>query len=1002
MLRSVKKWEDLNITTINGRCAVSTLIHYDNIEEAITFNKVNSKFYYCLDGMWKFNLVEAPEFLPKNYYKDDFNRSEWKEIKVPSTWQLEGYDEMSYTDLYYRFPINPPFVPTENPTGVYFKNFIINELDTNNNYIIRFNGVDSAYDFYVNGEYVGFGKVSRMSCEFDITDKLKVGNNSITVVVYKWSDGTYLEDQDMWWLSGIFRSVELFGIPKIRIEDIFVKTLLDENYENSLLSLDMFFENIESYNLKVILENEGNTILEKNYSSNKKQFIIEEFIENPLKWTAETPNLYNLIITLYNDDIVYDVVSLKVGFRKIEIVGNKFLINGKQIMFNGVNRHDYNPKTGRVVTYDSMKNDIILMKQNNINAVRTAHYPNLVEFYDLCNEYGLYVIDEADLECHGFELTGDYSNIVDNYNWEKVIVDRIERMVRRDKNNPSIILWSLGNESDVGCNLFKAYNICKELDDTRFVHYEGDRNSLISDVESTMYTRIDKLEELGKNTHGKKPHIHCEYGHAMGNGPGGLLEYQKIYKKYERLHGGFLWEWFDHGILTSDENGNHYYAYGGDFGDTPTNGAFCIDGLIFPDGTGSPSLKQFKQIIARVNAISFNEETNTLLIENDFDFKSLDEYELKYELVSGEGVLLSKLISLENIESKTRKSIKLDLSFDGNVEDDCYLNLYFILKNDLKYANKGHIISINQFIIKEKFKENHKEEVLTKKYNIEVKESDLYLQVLVGDNNYCFNKVYGTLEKLLIKNKNIIYNPIKFTTWRAPIDNDMYKVKDWMEKYFIHIESEQLESFSYEIKDDYIDVVIQKYFSYLNQSYGYMLIYTYRIFDSGFINFNLKGEYKKFGTEIPNMIPRIGVEFALNNFDNIKYYGRGPEENYPDSKNHSIMGVYKNTIEKMHTPYVHPQENGGRCDTKWLELSDNNLSLKINNEEPYFITAHNYSKKSLEKATHEHKILREKITYLNIDFKHNGLGSNSCGQEQLEKYKVKFEDFEMSFIFTWR
>lgn len=997
MNRKTKKWEDLSITNINAKEQTATLLHYSNVEDAKSFNKKKSINFKSLDGTWKFNLFDAPEFLPKNFTNKDFDFSEFEEIPVPSCWQLHGYDEMSYTDLYYPFPINPPFVPTKNPTGLYHKTFKITELNKENDTIIRFNGVDSAYDFYINGNYVGYGKVSRMSTEFDITDKLVLGENKITVVVYKWCDGTYLEDQDMWWLSGIFRSIELFEIPKVSVRDLFVKTNFDDSYTDSYLQLELSTKNSLNKKINVSLQNTKGVVFEKEYPISNEDLILNELIENPLKWSAEEPNLYNLFINIKDENIVYDTISLKVGFRKVEIVGDKFLVNGKQIMFSGVNRHDYNPYTGRVVSYEEMKEDVILMKQNNINAVRTAHYPNQVEFYDLCNEYGLYVIDEADLECHGFELTGDYSNIVDNSNWEVTILDRINRMVKRDKNNPCILLWSLGNESDVGSNLVKAYNLCKEIDNTRYVHYEGDRQSLISDVDSTMYSSVEKLKEIGENTHGKKPHLICEYGHAMGNGPGGLDEYQEVFKSYNRLHGGFIWEWFDHGIYQKDKNGNEYFAYGGNFGDTPTNGAFCIDGLLFPDRTPSPSLMQYKQVIAKANIVSFDYEKASATVKNDFDFISLDNFILEYSIVSGEKTLVTKAIDLHNICAKSEKSLAIDLDQlkTTAIYDDTYINFYFKFKEANLFAKKGHVISVNQFLLP---LEKSTDKIIEKSGDITVKNTDTTLNVSIKEKTYNFNKVYGILENIEINKKNILSEPITFTTWRASIDNDMYKVTDWKEKYFLHIESEQTESFDYKVCDDSVEVCIQKYFGYLNQSYGYTLSYTYRILNTGSLEFNLNGKFKKFGNEIPNMIPRIGVKFALDNFDKVKYYGLGEFENYPDTKTNALMGIYNKTIDEMHTPYINPQENGGRCNVHWLELSNEAQRLKIENSSPYFITTHNYSLESLEKAKHDYEIHRENKTYIHIDYIHNGVGSNSCGQEQLEPYKAKFKDFEMSFI----
>lgn len=1002
MQRKFKKWEDINITTIGTRKTVSTFYHYDSDKQALTYDKKNSIFYTSLNGDWKFQYFQAPELIPSEILTKNYDSSNWNTIPVPSCWQFHGYDVMNYTDLYYMFPINPPFVPTDNPTGVYKTTFTVPANDKTET-VLRFNGVDSAFDVYINGVNIGYAKVSRLSSEFIIDDYIQEGENELTVVVYKWSDGTYLEDQDMWWLSGIFRDVELLQIPTTRIDDIFVKTIFDDTYTDATLSIetDLICDSEGELSFTLINRCDNSTIeFSTSFDSSQKNILLQQPISAPLKWNAEQPNLYDLVVTLKSNDKVLDTISTRVGFRQVDIVDGLLKINGTPILFNGVNRHDYDPHTGRVVSYETMKADVILMKQHNINAVRTAHYPNQVEFYDLCDEYGLYVIDETDLECHGFELTGDYSNIVDNYKYEQVFVDRIERMVRRDKNHASIILWSLGNESDTGCNFLSMYNKCKQLDDTRFVHYEGDVSNVLSDVHSNMYTRLNKLIEYGMNEHGKKPHILCEYGHAMGNGPGGLVEYQEVFRKYERLQGGFIWEWYDHGFFTVDENGNEYYKYGGNYNDYPSNTNFCIDGLLFPNRQPSPSLLQYKQVIAPTKIEAVDLQTGEFKLNNLFDFSDTSVFDIYYSIVSicdnVETELNNGLVDIQAVSAGCSQTFNIDYTkINVNPNTDYYINFYIKLKNDTNYAQKGHVVGTQQFKLP-----MHTVEAVqaTETYDLQVSSDKLQTIVSVNNKKYVFNNIFGQLEEILVNDKNILHTPIKFNVWRAVIDNDMYKKQDWLEKYFLNISSEQLEDMTVVEEKDSVTVSIKKYFGFLNQSFGYHLTYDYIISNDSNLKVDIQGKFTAFGTHKPEMIPRIGVEFSIDNdYTNVTYYGKGENENYPDSQEHCIMGVYTKTVDEMHTPYIYPQENGGRCNTHQFALSNDTNKLDILNDDAYFITVHNYTKESLEKAKHDFEIERTKELYVNIDYKHNGIGSNSCGEEQLPVYRVGFEDFKMGF-----
>ncbi len=1005
MNREKKRWEDITITGINRLDGKSNFYKYDSEKKSLEMNKKNSIGYLSLDGMWKFCFLEAPEFSPENFEKKDFQLDKWEDIKVPSCWQIEGYGQMHYTDLYYLFPINPPYVPTKNPTGIYKRKFKLDNISKTT--ILKFNGVDSAFDVWVNGQYVGFGKISRSVSEFDITPYICVGENDITVRVYKFSDGTYLEDQDMWWLSGIFRSVELYTEESISIEDIFVNGDLIDNYKNGMLNLNLKINNRKfkdsDVNLNYKLIDKENCVtyefLEKlNTKPGINKFTFINKINNPAKWNAEEPNLYKLIITIDDGHNIIESTCINTGFRKVEIIDNNFTVNGKVIMLKGVNRHDFDPERGRTVTYENMLSDILLMKQHNINAVRTSHYPNNDEWYDLCDIYGLYVMDEADLECHGFELTGNFNWITNNSLWEKSYVDRGYRMVSRDKNHPSIIMWSMGNESSFGCNFIKMAEKIREMDSTRLIHYEEDRDYVITDVASTMYSNIEKLNAIGQDEEGKKPYLICEYCHAMGNGPGGLKEHIDLFKKYKRMQGGFIWEWFDHGIKSIDEDGFVFYKYGGDYGDYPTNGNFCLDGLLLPDRTPSPSLLEFKKVIEPIETklINIDQKSFTIEIKNIFDFIDLSFINMTWEIVALDKVIISNTIPLDKVQPQD--TIMYTEKFD--IEEilpntEYFLNITYAQKNDTSFANSGHVITSNQFATS-----IYKKEVKTKTlpFTSKIIDNKNDLEV-VGENfSVKFSKVYGKMLTYKKDSINIIEKGPEFTIWRSPIDNDMYKVDDWRKKYFLQITDEQLVSFDYKLENNFLTILIKTYFGTLNSGWGYNLSYKYKIFSDGTIDIELSGEPLIRCKETPEFLPRIGIElYTKKSLNNVQWFGLGEGESYSDSCQHAKVGLYKKKVEDMSTNYPYPQENGGRYNVRWFEISDDKTSLHFDHHKNLSFTIHDYTKEDLEKAKHLNNIKKSSFNVINIDYKQLGLGSNSCGQDTLPEYQVKIEPFNFGF-----
>ena len=974
--KKVKRWEDHRITGIGRR-------------EARTAFYKDSQKKISLNGEWDFKYVDAPELSPEGFEQSGACEG-WDKIDVPSVWQLRGYDKMHYTDVLYPFPVNPPHVPDENPTGIYKKTVVLDEQWMEKDTVLKFHGVDSAFDVWVNGKHVGFGKVSRLPSEFDITGFVKTGENDITVRVYKWSDGTYLEDQDMWWLSGIYRDVELINEEKNAVLDLRVNGTLDDSYKNGFFTAGITMKQAGT-NLGWKLSYKGKTVLEGELVSEGKDICIEAEIPEVHTWTAETPELYEFTVMTENQE-----VTVRCGFRKIEIKDKNFRVNNQVILLNGINHHDYNPREGRRVTREQMESDIRLMKQYNINAVRCSHYPANEYFYDLCDEYGLYVINEADLECHGFEWVENYTWITDDETWKDAYVDRSVRMVKRDRNHPSIIMWSMGNESAFGCNFRSAAEAIRELDDTRLVHYEGDFEAEVTDVYSTMYTRLKGLKEIAEyQIKGDKPHVMCEYGHAMGNGPGGLKAYQDMYRKYKRLQGGFLWEWYDHGIYT-EEMDKKYYKYGGNYGDFPTNGNFCIDGILMPDRTPSPGMEEYKQIIAPVEITAVEGSMNKLQIRNYYDFLNLDTTTLYWEVKAEDQTIQDGIVEGLSVAPHEGKIIALPITaFELQENTDYYLNLTVCQKEERNYAPAGYEIKKVQIPMQ------------IRKDGFSVRETADKLQVTEGQGGLTvensrvtakFSTVFGKLISFGKDGKEYLTEGPRMNVYRATIDNDMYKKEDWMNKYFIQKPVEETEYVSCLKEDDKVIVQIGTFFSCYNQSWGFECDYTYTVYSCGQMKVEIQGKAVQRGKLEPAFLPRIGVIMKGNkNFQKAMWYGMGPGESYVDSKAASIMGIYENTVDGMMTDYVFPQENGHHEQVKWFRIGDGKDGLLCKMEEKLGLNLANYTDESLEKAQHPFEIEKADDVIIHLDYRQSGLGSNSCGEEQLEENKVKLQDFAMAF-----
>lgn len=1003
----MKTWENHQIDGINRMPARAHFLTFPSKEKALLNNNRYTHAFKNLNGVWKFMFLDAPEYSPEGFFNSDFDVTKMDDITVPGNWQLQGYGKMHYSDLWYNFPINPPYVPTENPTGIYKRTFFVEESYRDKKIIIRFCGVDSAYHLWINGKEVGYSKVARNESEFDITDLIRVGEeNDVTVRVYQWSDGTYLEDQDMWWESGIFRDVELIGVPKDGINDYKVIADLDDEYKNGIFKVEAFLRTTKEVNVTFELVDAGeNTVFTKTVVAKEGKACIDEVIADVNHWTAETPYLYKLFMTVEDNGQIVEVIPQNVGFRNIRLNGETFLVNGVAIKFKGVNRHDYSPQNGRVVSREEIEKDIILMKQFNINAIRTSHYPNSYYLYDLCDEYGMYLIAETDLECHGFELTGDYKWITDDPSWELAYVSRMTRMIERDKNHPAIIFWSLGNESAFGCNFRKMTDVAHEMDPTRLVHYEGDFDVESADVYSTMYTWIEnpKKPYLMKDIieKSKKPHIHCEYCHAMGNGPGNLKDYQDLVYAHDKLQGGFVWEWFDHGIESFTESGEKYYRYGGDFGDDPSNKDFCIDGLIMPDRTPSPGLYEYKKVIEPITTTAVDIQKGIINLLSRYDFANLDRFNLVYKVMEDDVILQTGFMAVPSIEARANKDITLPYDLSAiKVKPGAhyYVNISYQLREDTNYASSGHELATAQFELP-----LYKEGIMVRPEGIlNVEKEHTTLHVKGANFSLDFNLVNGNLMNIVRDGMQVLSKGPRLTLWRAPISNDMEIIDKLKKVYFLHLEHEVVMNIDYHMEGNILKVEVDTINSTTNSAWHFKTKYVYTVCPSGDILIDVEGTPSGRVDLAPDMLPRIGVSMHLDkSMEHVRYFGMGPGENYADSKEAAQMGLYANTVDGLFTNYVIPQENGNHMGCKWVSMTnDRGMGLLASTEGDFNFSASWYEDKDLDDAKHTCDLVKRDYIVFNVDYKQNALGTNSCGQWQLDKYRAKFEDFKLSFRLT--
>lgn len=1002
-----QEYKDFNVLGMN-RLRESFFIEEDQIKLASGRPAIQS-----LSGKWQFFYSQYPETGHDTFYQVDYDTSAWDEMQVPAHWQLNGYGEPHYTNVAYPFAVRPPIIPSENPTGLYKRTFNYDSV-TDEMVYLRFEGVDSAFYVWVNGQFVGYGTGSRTASSFDVTDVIQSGANQIAVKVHQFNAQTYLEDQDMWWLSGIFRDVKLVRRPQHHLEDLFVQATLDSDYKEGVLRIESAF-NSDQVSLDYTLYNNQQEVVYTRTDVTDRNVVAQ--IENIAPWTAEMPNLYTLVVQVkgHNRELL-ETVTQRVGFRTVEIREGLLLINGQRVLFKGVNRHEHDWERGRINSLQTMKDDLMLMKCHNINAVRTAHYPSDPRFYALCDELGLYVIDEADIETHGMQHTLGWNKLTNDPAWEAAYVERAKRMVERDKNHPSIIMWSLGNESGYGVNHEAMANWIRQHDPSRLLHNESESFGLLqeteyepvklndtSDVYSSMYTSHASLEKLGKQSDLAQPHLLCEFVHAMGNGPGGLKEYMDLFYRYPRLQGGFVWEWIDHGLRQETANGEEYIAFGGDFSHEQHDGNFVCDGLLFADRQPSPALSEFK---AAAQPLKVTRNANgRFLLENRYDFSDLAHLVADYTITYQGELLQSGRVDLLHIEPGEVRELPLSID-EEELPEDSFLTIQFKLKEAVEWAERGHEVAFCQFRVGQK-SQPHPQSALTvnqqKNEALSVQQTVGQLRVTGEDFDILFNTHTGWLDCLSYRGEEVIAQGPRFNVWRAMTDNDQLplmkgsgRIGDYWQEKQVHLMEGTLLNIDYQQTDEGVIIEAKHMQAPLGQSWGLDLTTRYTIDADGRIGIDIAGE--PFGQNGSESLPKLGMQLYLpDQYETVTWDGLGPAENYPDSQLAARHGRFTRTIDELWTPYAHPQENGNHMGVSQVTLTNqSNFGLKIVGEELNF-SAHYYTTRMIDRALHPYELVKQPQIELNIDYQQYGLGTNSCGPATQEQYKLKVEPFHYTF-----
>ena len=974
----------------------------DNLVE----HREESDRMQLLNGTWKFQYFNSIYDIQDSFFEKNYDTENFDEIQVPSVWQMAGYDTHQYTNIRYPFPFDPPYVPQDIPCGAYVHTFEYSRDEKAPKSFLNFEGVDSCFYVWINGSYIGYSQVSHMTSEFDVTDVLQDGTNTVAVLVMKWCDGSYLEDQDKFRMSGIFRDVYILKRPKQAISDYHIKTRI----EDMLAKVEIEMKFYSPLNVKISIEDRNGAVVALGSIAEEGTAVLE--IASPELWNTENPYLYKLILETENEVIV-DHIAL----RKIEIKDQVIYLNGQKIKFRGVNRHDSDPVTGFTINSEQITTDLTLMKQHNFNAIRSSHYPNAPFFYEMCDKYGFMVIDEADIEAHGPFMIyrkedTDYNRfkrwnekIADDPVWEKAIVDRVKLMVERDKNRFCIVMWSMGNESAYGCNFEKALEWTKNFDPDRITQYESARYRNYDetydysnlDVYSRMYPALSEIQEyLDKD--GSKPFLLVEYCHSMGNGPGDFEDYFQMIQDNDKMCGGFVWEWCDHAIAHGTaENGKTIYAYGGDHGEEIHDGNFCMDGLVYPDRTVHTGLLEYKNVYRPARVISYNKESGELVLHNYMDFDDLKDYvKISYELTQ-DGLVISKGILPEfsvapHGEGKT--NLKINVPENGK----CYLKLIYHLKKELPLLDEDHILGFDEIeVSKEDTKCKLAEKWIPKTVvdsELQVNENDTQIHIKGREFAYTIDKRTALFTEMKFAGREYLNHPMKLNIWRAPTDNDMYIKSEWKKA---HYDKAYTRAYTTEVAQGKHGVKITSHASVVAETVQKILdvTITWKIEAAGKIDADIAVTKDD---EFPDL-PRFGVRMFLDKkLSAVRYFGMGPQESYCDKHQAASHGLYRADVGDLHEDYIRPQENGSHYDCEYVELNNSRYGIVASAEKAFSFNASYYTQEELEKKTHNYELIESDSVVFCVDYALNGIGSNSCGPVVLEQYR--FDDVLFRFQFT--
>ena len=999
-------YENLSVLHENTMPARAYYIPASRRMDNLVEHREESDRMQLLNGTWKFQYFNSIYDIQDSFFEKNYDTENFDEIQVPSVWQMAGYDTHQYTNIRYPFPFDPPYVPQDIPCGAYVHTFEYSRDEKASKAFLNFEGVDSCFYVWINGSYIGYSQVSHMTSEFDVTDVLQDGTNTVAVLVMKWCDGSYLEDQDKFRMSGIFRDVYILKRPKQAISDYHIKTRI----EDMLAKVEIEMKFYSPLNVKISIEDRNGAVVALGSIAEEGTAVLE--IASPELWNTENPYLYKLILETENEVIV-DHIAL----RKIEIKDQVIYLNGQKIKFRGVNRHDSDPVTGFTISLEQLTTDLTLMKQHNFNAIRSSHYPNAPFFYEMCDKYGFMVIDEADIEAHGPFMIyrkedTDYNRfkrwnekIADDPVWEEAIVDRVKLMVERDKNRFCIVMWSMGNESAYGCNFEKALEWTKNFDPDRITQYESARYRNYDetydysnlDVYSRMYPALSEIQEyLDKD--GSKPFLLVEYCHSMGNGPGDFEDYFQMIQDNDKMCGGFVWEWCDHAIAHGTaENGKTIYAYGGDHGEEIHDGNFCMDGLVYPDRTVHTGLLEYKNVYRPARVISYNKESGELVLHNYMDFDDLKDYvKISYELTQ-DGLVISKGILPEfsvapHGEGKT--NLKINVPENGK----CYLKLIYHLKKELPLLDEDHILGFDEIeVSKEDTKCKLAEKWIPKTVvdsELQVNENDTQIHIKGREFAYTIDKRTALFTEMKFAGREYLNHPMELNIWRAPTDNDMYIKSEWKKA---HYDKAYTRAYTTEVVQGKHGVKITSHASVVAETVQKILdvTITWKIEAAGKIDADIAVTKDD---EFPDL-PRFGVRMFLDKkLSAVRYFGMGPQESYCDKHQAASHGLYRADVGDLHEDYIRPQENGSHYDCEYVELNNSRYGIVASAEKAFSFNASYYTQEELEKKTHNYELIESDSVVFCVDYALNGIGSNSCGPVVLDQYR--FDDVLFRFQFT--